>query len=78
MKNLVKNLTLIATVSALALFLMAGVAGATPPTPAEVVTDGASGVVDSLTDVIVALLPIIVPLLAIVMGWRLARRFIKV
>lgn len=77
MKNL-RRLISVVSMASLALFVMASTAFAAPPTPAEVVGDGAESIVTQLTNILVALLPIVAPLAAIVIGWRLARRFVKV
>lgn len=72
-----RKLLLTASVACLGVFLMAGTAFAAP-TPADVVEGGATSIVDELVAILTALLPVIAPLAAIVIGWRLARRFIKV
>lgn len=54
-----------------------GVALADPVTPESVIGSGASTIKDSLLSIATTVLPYAAAVIAVVLGWRLARRFMR-
>lgn len=76
MKNLAKVGAAVST-AVVTLWVLTGVAFATPPTAESIVTASATSLKDELLDIAAAVAPFAAALVAVMIGWRFARRVVK-